>query len=79
MGIGDWGLGIGPNPQSPSPIPNHINKSLYLYNSNKKVNINKNNYFEKNNKNIYDIKKTDKIIEDINDDNDLFSFENQCI
>jgi len=19
MGIGDWGLGIGPNPQSPSP------------------------------------------------------------
>ena len=35
MGIGDWGLGIGPNPQSPipnpqSPIPNpqynNINK-----------------------------------------------------
>ena len=31
MGIGDWGLGIGPNPQSPipnpqSPIPNpHYN------------------------------------------------------
>jgi len=22
MGIGDWGLGIGPNPQS--PIPNNI-------------------------------------------------------
>ena len=22
MGIGDWGLGIGPNPQSPIPIPN---------------------------------------------------------
>jgi len=21
LGIGDWGLGIGPNPQS--PIPNH--------------------------------------------------------
>jgi len=20
MGIGDWGLGIGPNPQSPIPI-----------------------------------------------------------
>ena len=20
MGIGDWGLGIGPNPQSPKPI-----------------------------------------------------------
>jgi len=29
MGIGDWGLGIGPNPQSPipnpqSPIPNAL-------------------------------------------------------
>jgi len=29
LGIGDWGLGIGPNPQSPipnpqSPIPNNI-------------------------------------------------------
>jgi len=24
MGIGDWGLGIGPNPQS--PIPNPQNK-----------------------------------------------------
>ena len=22
MGIGDWGLGIGPNPQSPIPINN---------------------------------------------------------
>jgi len=22
LGIGDWGLGIGPNPQSQSPIPN---------------------------------------------------------
>jgi len=21
MGIGDWGLGIGPNPQSPNPNP----------------------------------------------------------
>ena len=36
MGIGDWGLGIGPNPQSPipnpqSPIPNpHIRKLLNL-------------------------------------------------
>ena len=64
---------------------NHINKSLYLYDSKKKVNIIKHtnssviNYFEKKNKNIYDIKKTDEIIEDINDDNDLFSFENQCI
>jgi len=24
LGIGDWGLGIGPNPQSPIPNP-HIN------------------------------------------------------
>jgi hypothetical protein len=29
LGIGDWGLGIGPNPQSPipnpqSPIPNDV-------------------------------------------------------
>ena len=43
MGIGDWGLGIGPNPQSPipnpqSPIPNPhfyqliiLNKNSYLY------------------------------------------------
>jgi len=36
LGIGDWGLGIGPNPQSPipnpqSPIPNpQIIKDLYL-------------------------------------------------
>jgi len=26
MGIGDWGLGIGPNPQS--PIPNPQNNKL---------------------------------------------------
>jgi hypothetical protein len=41
LGIGDWGLGIGPNPQSPipnpqSPIPNpqsHIflNKIFFYY------------------------------------------------
>jgi len=24
MGIGDWGLGIGPNPQSPIPNPQYI-------------------------------------------------------
>ena len=34
MGMGDWGLGIGPNPQSPipnpqSPIPNpQLNKNI---------------------------------------------------
>ena len=25
VGIGDWGLGIGPNPQSPIPIPKYYN------------------------------------------------------
>ena len=38
VGIGDWGLGIGPNPQSPipnpqSPIPiilNKLNKNLVI-------------------------------------------------
>ena len=35
MGIGDWGLGIGPNPQSPipnpqSPIPIY-NKMKYIF------------------------------------------------
>jgi len=24
MGIGDWGLGIGPNPQSPIPNPQNF-------------------------------------------------------
>jgi len=40
MGLGDWGLGIGPNPQSPipnpqSPIPNP-QFLFYIYNINKK-------------------------------------------
>jgi len=35
LGIGDWGLGIGPNPQSPipnpqSPIPNPQNLFFYV-------------------------------------------------
>ena len=35
MGIGDWGLGIGPNPQSPipnpqSPIPKFVFKLIKL-------------------------------------------------
>jgi len=36
-GIGDWGLGIGPNPQSPipnpqSPIPNpHLKDKYYKF------------------------------------------------
>jgi len=28
MGIGDWGLGIGPNPQSPIPNPQTIKEKL---------------------------------------------------
>ena len=32
MGIGDWGLGIGPNPQSPIPNPQIILVSNYLTN-----------------------------------------------
>jgi len=24
VGIGDWGLGIGPNPQSPIPNPHNL-------------------------------------------------------
>jgi hypothetical protein len=37
LGIGDWGLGIGPNPQSPipnpqSPIPYKIKDSfIYIF------------------------------------------------
>jgi len=29
MGIGDWGLGIGPNPQSPIPNPQLIQFNNY--------------------------------------------------
>jgi len=28
LGIGDWGLGIGPNPQSPIPNPQKIKKLI---------------------------------------------------
>jgi len=28
LGIGDWGLGIGPNPQSPIPNPQKITVKL---------------------------------------------------
>jgi len=28
LGIGDWGLGIGPNPQSPIPNPQVSNYKL---------------------------------------------------
>jgi hypothetical protein len=40
MGIGDWGLGIGPNPQSPIPNPQiliflifHVIKKIDIKNS----------------------------------------------
>ena len=32
MGIGDWGLGIGPNPQSPIVFYILLNQCIYLYN-----------------------------------------------
>ena len=63
----------------------HLNKSFNFYDNNKKVNIFKHsnscvfNYFENFKKNIYELKKTEEIFEDLNDDNDLFSFENQSI
>ena len=48
MGIGDWGLGIGPNPQSPIPNPqilpfylNKINNSLIYKKNNISFKINK--------------------------------------
>jgi hypothetical protein len=50
LGIGDWGLGIGPNPQSPipnpqSPIPNpHENLKII-----KKKNLNLIYFFKINN------------------------------
>jgi len=28
LGIGDWGLGIGPNPQSPIPNPQKIKEII---------------------------------------------------
>ena len=34
MGIGDWGLGIGPNPQSPIPnpqSPKHYINNKYIF------------------------------------------------
>jgi len=39
MGIGDWGLGIGPNPQSPIPNPQNYSKFTYL---NYEINSNNN-------------------------------------
>jgi hypothetical protein len=55
LGIGDWGLGIGPNPQSPipnpqSPIPNPQN--FIIINIKINLTILENNFFMK--KNTYD-------------------------
>ena len=52
MGIGDWGLGIGPNPQSPipnpqSPIPIEKNKNIMFRFSNK-LNLKFKNYIKIN-------------------------------
>ena len=63
MGIGDWGLGIGPNPQSPipnpqSPIPNPhmIIIKIFL-----KINLNKNN-------NVKQLKYINNILMGVTDD-----------
>jgi len=42
MGIGDWGLGIGPNPQSPIPNPQ---SPIPINNS---INKKQNNFLENN-------------------------------
>jgi len=34
MGIGDWGLGIGPNPQSPIPNPHNLIINSKIKNAN---------------------------------------------
>ena len=44
MGIGDWGLGIGPNPQSPIPNPQSPIPNDYANNFRKKLNENFNFY-----------------------------------
>jgi len=31
MGIGDWGLGIGPKPQSPIPNPQLLKQTIINY------------------------------------------------
>jgi len=30
LGIGDWGLGIGPNPQSPIPNPQYYSLKFFI-------------------------------------------------
>ena len=31
LGIGDWGLGIGPNPQSPIPNPQYNKQNIQIF------------------------------------------------
>jgi len=53
LGIGDWGLGIGPNPQSPIPNPQSPKNFLLIF---KLYNINNNIiyiYFKKIKLNLY--------------------------
>ena len=44
MGIGDWGLGIGPNPQSPIPNPQSPIPNPQIIYSLNKLNIGKIKY-----------------------------------
>jgi len=50
-GIGDWGLGIGPNPQSPIPNPQNLslNKTLIINNNINNINYIINYYLITNN------------------------------
>jgi len=51
MGIGDWGLGIGPNPQSPIPNPQSPIPILIIYSISIHFNYKKYiNFFENINK-----------------------------
>jgi hypothetical protein len=53
LGIGDWGLGIGPNPQSPIPNPQspfyNIKISIFIIIINFIKKLNKYKYIENNN------------------------------
>jgi len=52
LGLGDWGLGIGPNPQSPipnpqSPIPITTDFLCFSNYNNKNINLNNKSIFKK--------------------------------
>jgi len=46
LGIGDWGLGIGPNPQSPIPNPQSPIPIILITNIRFYIYKNKNNNFK---------------------------------